>query len=369
MNTTSQQPSKSKNKRKNKGSKAKNNLSVASLPRIGDLSNAASQPKPSKEASCKAPDTSSQAPRSPSKRPRPDTPADSTFTSDKEAAPTTADSTLHWARDRNGDLQTFRPEDLHQGGKFRTGAGGSLRMPKKRASRPPVMDIQWAAKEGSGSSVPKSAPPEGSYGRFGCLGDDAEQDTASTPSGPTRPSSAGSQKSGLDPRASAFITPKENHKPASRDAGPGNASGATSRTVSGDYGQSSQSYPIDEKSLEKVDLGEKPSDNPVEAVPEGTATLNVAEKNGHPSEDKGKAVQSEVTLIAETKPKKKKKNKKKKKQAANPEQPVLDPWPQLPNGPHDRAYTVNDAPAAWPAGAVSLSRDKVADLISPHPPH
>jgi hypothetical protein len=137
---------------------------------------------------------------------------------------------------------------------------------------------------------------------------------------------------------------------------------------------------------EKVAIGEKPSDSPLEAVTEGAATPDAVEGTDQPSEDRGKAVQSQdltkeddEAAGAGPKPKRKKKNKNKKKTKAKstsvqptptpaltlPPAPLLDPWPKLPNPPHDRAYTINDAPSAWPASQVSLRRDKVANLISP----
>jgi hypothetical protein len=67
---------------------------------------------------------------------------------------------------------------------------------------------------------------------------------------------------------------------------------------------------------------------------------------------------------AADKPKKKKKNKKKKK-AQNPSEDYDEMWPSLPKGPHDRAWTINDPPAAWPFDTMSMTRDLVAHLLSP----
>lgn len=236
---------------------------------------------------------------------------------------------------------------------YRVGAGGSLRMPKKRAPRTRAMDIQWE-QEPEGPPPPSSnfdfeAPPSTSVSgeMFSVLGIDEDGSSSAT----TEKSVEfilSPPKSKLNPRAETFVSPQRS--PAvglvnpSHQALPfkGGAfekqSPATSHLSIG----SSKTLDFEEGGCRRQQKGDPiknktKSDNIAPPRTEAAAGL-----------DKGKAP------IGPTR----KKGKKPAKPANKEAKPGLnsEDWPSLPLGkPRERSSTVDGPPAAWAAkrGAAS----------------
>lgn len=265
----------------------------------------------------------STLPRSSSKRSRPQSPTGSVTAGGQAGAQDLPDSASESQKEQKDDKdKTIEP--LSSVGAFRVGAGGSLRVPKKRAKRPLVKDIQWE----SGKQAATASASAASADKY--FVETAGEPDTPAPATPKKSTSESSQRSSpssaastLNPHAVAFASSKKS---------------------------SSSSSTMDHE--EVVEVPAVALQEAAGSQPGSTATVEAA--GGAASGPAGTA----------DKPKKKKKNKKKKK-SHNPSEDYDEMWPSLPRGPHERAWSINDPPAAWPYESMSMTRDLVAHLLSP----
>lgn len=251
-------------------------------------------------------------------------------------------------------------QDLPSLGMLRVGAGGSLRMPKKRAQRPLVKDIQWESGFQIDVSSPHSVPLRDSTNRTGESSTQVSSGDKQAPIGSSRQSSTSSSKTSLNPLAAAFTSPTKTGADISR--------GSDKST-----GVAYKSFPEpDRESLKSVNKGSSSSSTmDHEDELKGAAMALIALENiegGH----KDAIAEAGTVQTQEGEPSgtvSKSQKKKKSKKGKNKGQIVAatydDMWPSLPKGPQDRASTNNTPPAAWPSQPTSMPRDSVNRAISP----
>lgn len=291
-------------------------------------------------------------PRASPKRQRPATPTE-TFSSDGQAAPSKPaeladDNQKVRTYDKNKTLHTISPV-----GVFRMGAGGSLRMAKKRAKRPLVKDVQWDDGKQADTCSLDTTNHDQSVGD----GNGESRIQAQPPVSASRRSSASSSKSTLNPRAAVFTSPKKAGATTNMSSDVISASEAHTEPV-----QSSVDFTTQDSGDSSCTVGREDEPDEMQVIPVSSDV-----DGGEPET----AADAEPTHIAADeplgtvdKPKKKKKTKRKKK-GPNTTDSYDDVWPSLPKGPHDRAYTINDPPAAWSSRTLPMDRDPVATYFSP----
>lgn len=292
--------------------------------------NAEAEPSSTSAESTAETKITSTLPLSPSKRSRPQSPIEPVTAGEDTSAQDLPDSASEIQKEQK-DSKDDTLEPLSSVGAFRMGAGGSLRVPKKRAKRPLVKDIQWESGKQPATASASAASPDNS-----CVETAGEPDTSApaTPkkstSGPSQRSTPSPAESTLNPRAAAFTSPKTS---------------------------SDSSSTMDHERVVEV-----PAAAPQEPSGSQSGVAATVEAVGGAASGSGGA-----TAETADKPKKKKKNKKKKKAQGPQNQPedYDDIWPSLPTGSRSRDWTINDAPAAWPYDSMSMTRNLVAHLLAP----